>query len=644
MMAFHTFLNFDGTPNAEAVLEQCAAFISIYYNRVADLANLIAIRGGGTILLFNSSPDTWPPDFALFRQGNDLFVSIAGTTNTRQIVNELVGVYGQAFGNSQSQIHGFFNAVLGEILLALAATLPDDFQQCTLHFSGHSLGASTAYLLAIQYKTLYPNLPVHYLGFSPAKSLTSGYFGAQPDSSIFVSHPLDPVPLLPPNNLITVAPVALGPLFFGIPATWRHYARGFTIDDQGSLQVRKSTFYAELLSVANLTAGFTTHVCGGTVNYVIQYRDQTSRDLANDPVALRMLNTVQANPPLAFQFPFNPAEYVDIPFVNANVFLEPPNEPVTPSNVGTLTSVQASVGKPASGNVILPVFSGGNRMSAKITFFYFEKGTGQGFSESWYQDVPFSGVTEVSIKSYLIARMALSGKDTLCEYVRVSDTVTPRLVTVYGAEWTDKNGVYQGSYPPHVTPKQASDIQTTALLCRFSNNGRQKNLYLRGIPDVVVDNGGQYAPQADFNALFDTFKNVVIRNQWGWRYRTQKLGFPVQIVNCDQLAGSGQAQFTFLNNVWTTESNLVPIQITIRGVRSAPQINGVLTGYPNAVNQFTSKGRLAVGLYAGPDGIARAYTSAVIQALDGQVLRPNERAAGRPFGLSRGRSPNRVRG
>lgn len=644
-MGFAPFVGTDDLPDPTAMLEHLLGCACCYWNRQDVLADMIALRGGGTILAFHWNPDTLPPSWTLYQQGNEVFLDIAGTVNNEQIFNHLTGLFTRLYVGGLNFAHTFFFEEAIQLLNDLIAVLPANFQTMPFHITGHSYGGSVGYLVALDFRRSFPSMFVDFMGIAPSKTMTSGFAGLQPKPNIHWGHPIDPIPMLP-LGLMTGWVLNEALQFQAtLPINWRHYSTGFYLDDQGKLALAPQDNYNGLPLPWFISGGLEAHSMKGLRLRVDLLVQRTARNPDNLAL-LDALNVLVNTPdPQADTFPFAVRDYIDIPFCNANLFLEPLDGPLTPDNVLQVNNAQGQPGVPGPGSAILGGLSGGGSMPCKVTFFYT---TNQGgFSESWIANVPYNSISmRQHIKPYWSARKAVTGRTTFLQYVRVADLTTPRLVTVFTATDIIRELSNQGDGISGPAIEAESDISSTALLIRRINAGRTSNLFLRGIPDGVVDTGGKYDPIGGFDQAMNRFIAAVINLEWGWFHRGVAVGFPDQLVDVT-INQDGTLTFQSLNNVFFGLLAGKNYQLTISQCRSSANLNATwVARIGTAANLMKTTKKGALSSYKGPDGLITMYASprTFVPILQGQVIRAVERRFGRPFALAVGRAKNRPRG
>jgi len=293
-------------------------------------------------------------------------------------------------------------------------------------------------------------------------------------------------------------------------------------------------------------------------------------------------------------------------------------------------------------------------MPCKLTFIYHDNLGG--FSESWYDNTNSAvGFPTQKIIDYLTARMAISGKEVFWDYIRCTDLnpVLARQVRIFLPSdpllsTVSPNGVYSQSR--RSDPLSADFAGTRMLVRKDSADLFQARTFFSGFPDNQVDQGGLFVPTGQFPQLFTNWQNVIQANAWGWYSRAKSnTGSPASLINLVANAdgsvtlttapyGLNPPIFAGLivgsNSVMRISRQLIPANLN--GPLTAKIISPTVARSikPIAFTNFVA-GNGFVSASGGPTfkSVARLYVERIVK-----------RGPGRPFGLYRGRSPNRVRG
>lgn len=243
---------------------------------------------------------------------------------------------------------------------------------------------------------------------------------------------------------------------------------------------------------------------------------------------------------------------------------------------------------------------------------------GYGWSETWFTETSDLTLAEVFTR---LKDLAEKRAELLCEEGKIT-YISTSMEDVTG---DSRIGPFQDT-PYTGTPGVHSEDPFTALLVRRrpSTNVAWSNLYLRGIPDDIVVEGGKLtlpaniegtttpSPAANWNKKFNQFATKVKDGRWGFlgKNRTTSTKALVQtLVQDDQgrpLITTGANQNPLAGATLFTEAELSTVQrVTISGVQGAASVNGthaVLVTGPNVfrfVNRmpmfpYTTGGRVTV--------------------------------------------------
>ena len=260
----------------------------------------------------------------------------------------------------------------------------------------------------------------------------------------------------------------------------------------------------------------------------------------------------------------------------------------------------------------------------RATLFFEQEGYG------WSEGYWLNGANP-DLRSYgaVVDRLAqkriwLSGGNTRLRYSRWSEEGVFR----------DSFGATYPGLGLRGDPAQESDEPNTALLTRFRDpTGRHlKNLYLRGVWDLVVKEGGVYTPTPAYTARFDDFRAQLIQDLWGWRGSTSKI--QALITNVAQDA-SGTVTITTGSNVFAGPFPQLA-QVRVAEVLGSTEINGVLVGRANSATTFQTKNRISIFPYLSGGRLTfNVYGHILIDIA--LVSRVANRKVGRPSYKSVGR-------
>jgi len=268
----------------------------------------------------------------------------------------------------------------------------------------------------------------------------------------------------------------------------------------------------------------------------------------------------------------------------------------------------------------------------KMTWFFRQQATG--WSESWYVSQPSEDISAVSgyLETYADKRFALMGKQGNIPYARITKIGTPNRSLVVHLENYDN---------PLTYAVESSDFAATSLLVKFSTVGaaNSKNLYLRGNPDDAVQNAGTYTPQADWLTAYRAWTRFIFQNSFGWLGKDSNTQGNVLDVN---QTPETPAVIIVTNDFFPANQVNTHQVVRFKNVGGSSQLNGQQTVIVTQRNGCTTLRTFPVFPFTAGGFIVVKNSSVKVAALQ-QVMRVVERKAGRPFGQSRGRAPNRLR-
>ncbi len=628
----------------DALLEMVLLQETLSKNAVAIRDEVIGVCGGGQVLVWNWDNTSWPPSFAMIRQGNTLYLLATGTETFPQLWGDIVGCYGVPYPGDRCDVHTFFLQSWQTLRNMVVNNLPTDWRNCTFRFCGHSLGAAVLFLGALEWKRDNPTIRVEVLNIAMPKSLTSGYTGPLPDVCVFVASPDDCITMLPPTDFIVRALDGLGiwpSSFFGY---WRHYGDGLALTaggelvalNPGDLDIAEKfifmgptvIYHYRSRYLQSIALGWTTHrrVGQGLALIPIELA------LRATPRNQTLVNNIQAN------------RFISIPDANVHLFNGTPEGPLTPQNINFTNAVAGKITAAYAANGIFTApHAGAIDMASKITLFMYVNQAG--FSESYYDQANDAGAyTPQKLANFMFWRMQICGRQTVWNYIRISTVGTSRTVKILVPSDFDNVLTSDGLQVPlggmsgggPLGPQSISDFGGTALLVRKYAGLKFSRIFLRGIPDAVVDAGGLYKPFAKFRGDFDSYVFHVKALQWSWRGVSGNVNPPAAITNCVQGPGL-QATFTLGTNLFNVGDIGKTVVVRVSRQKNPGNLNGTRTVVVATVNScITTQNLPVVGFLAG-NGKMTYSTQGYNLITDMKVERVVAKRPGRPFGLYHGR-------
>jgi hypothetical protein len=263
------------------------------------------------------------------------------------------------------------------------------------------------------------------------------------------------------------------------------------------------------------------------------------------------------------------------------------------------------------------------------------------FSDTWYSG-RYSVVDAPALLNecglYTLSRMDLSGQQTLLDYVRVSTyPVGDREAVVFDAQ--DIIGVGGKAAGTYSAPgfSRASDHPSVALLLRRIRKGGAK-MFLRGIPDAVVDTGGQFRDVGGYVANLNALQAQVIALNWGFVGRPTAIANSPSIITAAIQNPDNTTTFTLNNPMFSLFAPGARVSARISHQVQPKYLNGTLTvtaGTDPA--KCTSLRPLPLGNFTGGTGQMSVKVPNFIATDVISIERVVTRKAGRPFGVLVGR-------
>lgn len=287
-------------------------------------------------------------------------------------------------------------------------------------------------------------------------------------------------------------------------------------------------------------------------------------------------------------------------------------------------------------------------MTVKLTWFLHD-GKG-GFSESFYVNgVTLEAFDPTPLDVYIDARMGIAGAQTAWDYLRINQTVPPlqKKVRVY-VPGDDPFGLspVTGKFATNVEgPLKNSDFSGTSLLVRkIAADFSFARIFLRGIPDDVVDEGGQYKPYGLWNRAWEAYVRAVKVMNFGWESATVPVAnSPAPITNM-VMGTDGIVTITAGSPIFAGLAVGSSLVVRVSKQRTPANINGTLTVYVKDASNVVTARPIAILPFIQGAGVIGYKTSQFIRINDLEIEGVTERKPGRPFGLYHGRQRNRVRG
>jgi len=171
--------------------------------------------------------------------------------------------------------------------------------------------------------------------------------------------------------------------------------------------------------------------------------------------------------------------------------------------------------------------------------------------------------------------------------------------------------------------------------CADSTESKRKNIFLRGIPDHIEVEGGQFVDNIAYKNFFAAFRRELINEPWGWLGVTTKFG-PVDLLNYESTV-NGIITFTLQANLFEAGTFGKRIIARFKGVNGKSQLNGPQIVKPTDAQ--SGKLVLPLSLLAYKNGGQVSYSNYAHQKIETvEILKVVTRKAGAPLLESRGRA------
>jgi Lipase (class 3) len=234
-MAIPNFTNGDGSPNSCAAMLEAALGICVYYNLRTSATQLIAAFDPAGSLDYLAYDTSMPTSILIWHIGNQWNIVIAGSQSASIVNSYVVRSLDVPFPGSDASINSFVWSALPSLRTQIQSVLPPNLAGQRLYFSGHSLGAACAQILAIEYSSMIGADNVSLLSLDAPKVLTAEFDGEIAGSWALICVPTDPVPFAPPGYLIASAyPVPFGLLLSLWQLNWHAVGRTWYLNADGS--------------------------------------------------------------------------------------------------------------------------------------------------------------------------------------------------------------------------------------------------------------------------------------------------------------------------------------------------------------------------------------------------------------------------
>lgn len=306
-----------GSVNPDAICQQGALIMCLYWNQQGKAQQLLNNFGGGTILRWDFQKNTTLVSSAVIEQGDRLYVILSGTSNWKQASGDVLGAVGRKYGSGDVLVHVYFDNVAQRLHKPIRDAMPSDLTGKKIYVSGHSLGAGSGFLLALAFSASDGEENVSFLGIEMPKTLTEQLSAPLPHHCFRVSTPEDPVPFLPAGP-INFKGVSKFEKDSGTTWVWTHYGQGFHLTKDLQLVEQSFDNPGTWLDYRRVVSGdFELHRIVNVGKRLAEWYSQTAPDKQAVAKLVPIINALRDLPE-----PSDDTEEIDltnyIPFTDVN--------------------------------------------------------------------------------------------------------------------------------------------------------------------------------------------------------------------------------------------------------------------------------------------------------------------------------------
>lgn len=271
---------------------------------------------------------------------------------------------------------------------------------------------------------------------------------------------------------------------------------------------------------------------------------------------------------------------------------------------------------------------------ARVEFVFEQRG--YGWTEQYFIADSTGSLTVAIARSLILQqkRRVLLGLQGAITFRSVSDAGGQRAGQTFPVPFADGVGTYENS-----------DKEATALLFkRVDATGHNKSsIFLRGVPDVEVTNGGLYTPGPNWLTDFPQYQTELVVGGWGWLGKDGALSGRANITG---VVADGQ-----LRPVFTLDAAVLPvgpplpkIAFRVAGVQGAGNLNNTWVGQVLSGTTLRTLKPVPFFPVLPNTGHITFRGLKFIQIANSNVQRVVTRHAGRPLYHSAGRAKAQARG
>jgi hypothetical protein len=277
----------------------------------------------------------------------------------------------------------------------------------------------------------------------------------------------------------------------------------------------------------------------------------------------------------------------------------------------------------------------------RVTLFF--ESLGYGWSETYAFLAPnyqtFQQIHDKGLLPMINARAALMPAQVVMTYSRISTWGVKNQVLL---TYENNVGNYPGGFEDQGQPEFEGSVNT-ALLVKFqpTTPGPSKNVYLRGLPEEVVDAGLPfYTP--NWLKLFNVWIRTIYNSTtviYGWIGVQSKLQ---ATVNTYAWNANKTVSITVNQAIFNAIAPGTKIVARTSGINGKSVLNGTNVFYVQSGTVITTKDEIAVQPYQS-GGLVTLPTWGFTTILTGNGEKIMSRKAGRAAFLERGRQPVKAR-
>lgn len=257
-------------------------------------------------------------------------------------------------------------------------------------------------------------------------------------------------------------------------------------------------------------------------------------------------------------------------------------------------------------------------MSQTRTTWFF-KLKNYGWTESLHHTVEDVAIVTARCRDLAPYRKSILSNDAQLVGVRISDDLIFRDSTFLA----DPTIVGPGTFPG------TSDPAFTSLLLRWdASTTTRKNMYLRGIPDDLIEES-VFVNSVDWLPRFNAWRDRVISFQFGIKRiaQTSNPQYSIFGIDADGVVVTNQAH-----------ALTAGMRVHVTGVRTTPRVPTQMTVLAPITSGTFKLGNWAPRPALFPNnGKVRKYEFEVVPIISGTSERVVKKSTGRPFDTPRGR-------